>query len=181
MSTGRATDRTHRRGPARAVALAALVGAACAPGHRQPPATDTSLLRVAAAARTDIYGRPLSLAPILAGRAVLYFFRTDCRHCAAGMAAASALAGRPGAGSVSLVLVSREGPARLRAAFGPSARPALTVVSDSDGAIMGAALPTLFVPRLVGVERLSVRLDVTGDGLGIADAVAVLARGEGRR
>ncbi len=177
MSTGRAARRTHRRGTARAVALAVLVGAACAPGRRQPPATDTSLLRLAAAARSDVYGRPLALAPLLAGRAVLYFFRTDCPHCAAGAAAAPGLAARPG--GVPLVLISREGPARLRAALGPAPLPGLTVVSDSDGAIMGAALPTLFVPRIVGVAGFKVRLDVTGDGLGIADAAAVLA-GEGR-
>ncbi len=173
MSTGRTAHRTHRRGPARAVALAVLVGAACAPGQRQPPATNTSLLRLAAAARSDVYGRPLALAPLLAGRVVLYFFRTDCPHCAAGLAASPALAARPR--GVPLVLVSREGPARLRSALGQVPRPGLTVVSDSDGAIMGAALPTPFVPRIVGVEGFEVRLDVTGDGLGIADAVAVLS------
>ncbi len=174
MSTGHAARRTHRRGPACAVALAALLGAGCWPGRRQPPATDTALLRVAAAARQDVYGRPVALGPLLAGRALLYFFRTDCPHCAAGVAAARALAGRPG--GAALVLVSREPPARLRAAFGPSPRPGLIVVSDSDGAVMAAALPTRFVPRIVGVAGFAVRLDVTGSGLGLADAASALGR-----
>jgi hypothetical protein len=170
--TGRAARRTHRRGPACAVALAVLVGAGCAPGHRQPAASDLALRRVAAAVRHDVYGRPASLAPLLEGRALLYFFRTDCPHCAAG--AAAALAARPGAPA--LVLFSREGPAQLRAALGPSPQPGVTVVSDSDGAVMARALPTLFVPRIVGVEGFAVRLDVTGDGLRLADAAAALTR-----
>lgn len=174
MSTGHAVRRTRRRGPACAVALAALVGA-CAPGRRQPPAMDAALPRVAAAARTDVYGRAVALEPLLASRVVLYFFRTDCPHCAAGRAAAAALAGRPGA--LPLVLVSREAPERLRAAFGPSPRPGLTILSDSGGAIMAAALPTPFVPRVLGVEHFAVRLDVTGDGLGLADAMAALGGG----
>jgi hypothetical protein len=50
------------------------------------------------------------------------------------------------------------------------------VLSDSDGAITGAALPTRFVPRVVAVERFTVRLDVTG-GAGLAGAVATLSGG----
>ncbi len=173
MSTGRAACRTHRRGPACAVALAALLGAGCAPGHRQPPATDAALLRVVATARRDAWGRPVALEPLLAGRALLYFFRTDCPHCAAAIAAAPALGARPG---VALVLISRESPERLRAAFGPAPHPGLTLVSDSGGAIMDSALRTLYVPRVVGVEAFAVRLDVTGGGVGLADAAAFLVR-----
>lgn len=174
MSTGRAACRTHRRGQACAVALAALLGAGCAPARRQPPATDAVLLRVAAAARRDVYGRPVALRPLLGGRALLYFFRTDCPHCADAIAAAPDLAARPG---VALVLISRESAERLRAAFGPAPRPGLTVVSDSGGAIMDSALRTLYVPRIVGVEAFAVRLDVTGGGVGLADAAAFLIGG----
>ncbi len=174
MFSGHASRRIGRRGPALAAALAALVVGACAPGGRQPRATGRSLRRVAAAARHDIYHRPVTLAPLLAGRVVLYFFRSDCAHCAADVAAAPGLAARPGAPP--LVLVSREGPARLRSALGSAPRPGLLVVSDSDGAITGAALPTRFVPRLVAVEHDAVRLDVTGAPAGsLADAMASLS------
>jgi len=177
MSMGHAARRISRRGPALAAALAALAAAACAPGARQPRATGASLQRLAATVRHDVYHRPVALAPVLAGRAVLYFFRSDCVHCAADLAAAPALAARRGAPT--LVLVSREGPARLRAALGPEPRPGLVVVSDSDGAITGAALPTRFVPRVVAVERFAARLDVTGGGVGLAGAMAALS-GEAR-
>jgi len=156
---GHAARRIGRRGPACAAALAALA-AACASGGRQPRATGAALRRVAAAVRFDIYRQPVTLAPSFAGRAVLYFFRSDCPHCAADLAVAPALAARRGAPA--LVLVSREAPALLRAALGPAPRPGLFVVSDSAGAIMDAALPTRFVPRLVVVERFAVRRDVTG-------------------
>jgi len=172
MSSGRAEHRTHRRGTARAAALAVLVGAGCAARPRQPAATDAALARLASAARVDVDGRGVALETLLAGRAVIYFFRTDCAHCAAGVAAARALAARPGAPA--LVLVSREGAPRLRAVFGPSPRRNLTVLSDVNGAIMDSAVPTRFVPRIVGVERFVVRLDATGDALGLADAVAAL-------
>lgn len=172
--TGRAPRRIGRRGPAIAGALAAALGwAACGGGRVQPAATDASLARLAAAARRDAYGRPIELAPLLADHAVLYFFRTDCPHCAADVAAAARLAAR--AGTPAVVLVSREGPARLRRAFGPAPRGRLVVLSDSDGAIMGAALPTRFVPRFVGVAGFRVRLDVTGDrGAGLAAALAAV-------
>jgi hypothetical protein len=40
---------------------------------------------------------------------------------------------------------------------------------------MGEALPTRFVPRLVGAAGFEVRLDVTGDrGAGLAAALAAL-------
>jgi hypothetical protein len=163
--------RIGRRGAASAAALAALVAVGCAMPPLQPPATQESLERLAAAATTDIYGRPASLAPYFADRAVLYFFRTDCRYCAAGLAMARALASRPG--SPALVLVSREGAARLRAALGPHlAR--LVVLSDSDGALMDTALVTRFVPRVVAVAGLRVLLDQTGQGgPGLAGAVAI--------
>lgn len=173
MCMGLATRRISRRGPAFAAALAALAAGACALGGRQPRATGASLQRLVAAVRRDVYDRPVALSPLLAGRVVLYFFRTDCPHCAAEIAVAPGLAARPGAPK--LVLVSRESPGRLRAAFGPEPRPGLVVVSDSAGAIMGEALVTRFVPRVVAVERFEVRLDVTGDrGLGLAGAVASL-------
>jgi hypothetical protein len=174
MSTGHAARRTSRRGPAFAAALAALAAAACAVGGRQPRATSSSLRRLAAAVHHDIYDRPMALDALLSGRVVLFFFRSDCPHCAAGVAAAPMLAARPGAPP--LVLVSREGPARLRSALGPEPRPGLVVLSDSDGAITGAALPTRFVPRVVAVERYTVRLDVTG-GDGLAGAVAAVSGG----
>jgi len=171
---GHATRRISRRGPAFAAALAALASGACATGGRQPWATGASLRRLAAAVRRDVYDRPVALSPLLAGRVVLYFFRTDCPHCAAEVAAAPGLAARPG--GPPLVLISRESPASLRAAFGPEPRAGLVVVSDSAGAIMGGALVTRFVPRMVAVERFEVRLDVTGDrGLGLAGAAATLA------
>ena len=167
---GHAARRIGRRGPASAAALAALA-AACAPGARQPRATGAALRRVAAAVRLDAYRRPVDLAPLLAGRAVLYFFRSDCPHCAADLALAPALAARRGAPA--LVLVSREAPAVLRAALGSAPRPGLVVVSDSGGAVMDAALPTRFVPRMVVVERFAVRRDVTGPDPGtLARAMA---------
>jgi hypothetical protein len=176
MPMGHAARRISRRGPALAAALAALA-VACATGGRQPRATDASVRRLAAAVRHDVYHRPVALVPLLAGRVVLYFFRSDCPHCAADVAAAPGLAARPGAPP--LVLVSREGPARLRAALGPGPRPGLLVVSDSDGAITDAALPTRFVPRVVVVERFAVRRDVTGQGGGgLAGAMAALGREE---
>ncbi len=167
---GHAARRISRRGPACAAALAALA-AGCAPGGRQPRASGAALRRVAAAVRVDIYRRPVDLAPLLAGRAVLYFFRSDCPHCAAEVAAAPALAARRGAPA--LVLISREGPGRLRTALGSVPRPGLLVVSDSEGAVMDAALPTRFVPRMVVVERFAVRRDVTGADPGtLAGAMA---------
>ncbi|HXY70369.1 MAG TPA: hypothetical protein VEH62_13040 [Gemmatimonadales bacterium] len=167
---GQASRRIRRRGPAVAAALAALAWAACAPDDLQPLATDAALRRVAVAVHRDAYGRAVDLAPLLADRAVIYFFRSDCPHCAADVAAAPAVASRPGAPAV--VLVSREGPSRLRAALGPAPRGRLVVVSDSDGAVMGTALPTRFVPRVVGAAGFHVRLDVTGDrGAGLAAAV----------
>jgi hypothetical protein len=173
LSTGHAARRTSRRGPAFAAALAALA-AACAAGGRQPRATGASLHRLAAAVRHDIYGRPVALDRLLAGRAVLYFFRSDCPHCAGDVASAPALAGRPDAPP--LVLVSREGADHLRSALGPEPQAGLVVVSDSDGAITRAALPTRFVPRIVAVEHFTVRFDVTG-GAGLAGAVAALGGG----
>jgi len=173
MSMGHAARRIGRRGPAFAAALAALAMGACAPGGRQPRATGASLGRVAEVVRRDVYHRPVALAPLLAGRAVLFFFRSDCPHCAADVAAAPGLAARPGAPA--LVLISREGPARLRAAFGPGPPAGLLVVSDSDGAITTVALPTRFVPRVVAVERSVVRLDVTGEGAALARALTALS------
>jgi hypothetical protein len=154
-----------------------LVAAACAPPAVQPPATPEALRRVAAAATHDAFGRPVSLAPLLAERAVLYFFRTGCEPCAADLAAAPALAAA--AGVPPLILVSREAAARLRAVLGPGPRPGLVVVSDEGGAIMGAALPTRFVPRVIAVDRGRIRLDVTGSaGGGLRRAVAALSGGE---
>lgn len=170
---GRASRRISRRGPAVAAALAALGWVACAADGVQPVATDASLVRVAAAAHRDVYGRPVALAPLFAGRAVLYVFRSDCPHCAADMAAAPALAARRGAPAV--ILVSRESAARLRAVLGPQPPERLIVLSDSDGAITREALPTRFVPRFVGAAGFRVRLDVTGDrGAGLAAALAAL-------
>jgi hypothetical protein len=162
--TGQAERRIRRRGRSRAGALAALVTAACAPPAVQPPATPEALQLLAAAVRRDVFDRPVSLAPLLAGRAVLYFFRTGCEHCAADLAAAPALAGA--AGAPPLILISRESAARLRAALGPGPQPGLVVISDEDGGIMEGALPTRFVPRVVAVERGQVRLDRTGYGGG---------------
>ena len=165
--------RIGRRGSAQAAALAALVALGCAAPPLQPRATRASLERLAAAATTDIYRRPTQLARLLAGRAVLYFFRTDCPHCARDLAAARALAATPGAPA--LVLVSREGPSRLRAALGP-ALARLVVLSDSDGALMDTALVTRFVPRVVAVAAFRVLLDQTGhEGPGLAGAVAIAA------
>lgn len=178
MFTGHAACRIGRRGAAQSVALAALVAGGCGAPPLQPPATRASLERLAAAATTDIYQRPVSLAPILTGRAVLYFFRTDCEHCAAGLAAARAWGARPGLPS--LVLVSREGAARLRAVLGPMPRPGLVVLADSDGALMGSALPTPFVPRVVAVTRLRVLLDQTGRGRAGFDAAVRIAASQGR-
>jgi hypothetical protein len=176
MCTGRRRRRTHRRGPACAVALAALA-AACAGRPRQPAATAASLRRLAVAVRHDAYGRPLSLGPLLGRRVVLYFARTDCAHCAAGLAAARALAAAGDAPP--LVVISREAAGRLRAFFGPPARGNLVVVSDEGGAIMRGALPTRYVPRIVAVERFEVRLDATGErGPGLSEVVAELAGGK---
>lgn len=163
MITGHAERRIRRRGRARAGALAALV-AACAPPAVQPPATPEALQRLAAAVRHDVFDRPATLAPLLADRAVLYFFRTGCEHCVADLAAASAIAGARGAPP--FILISREGASHLRAVLGPGPRPGLVVVSDEDGGIMEGALPTRFVPRAVAVERGRVRLDRTGSGGG---------------
>ena len=173
MITGHAERRIRRRGRARAGALAALVAAACAPPAVQPPATPEALQRLAAAVRHDVFDRPATLAPLLADRAVLYFFRTGCEHCAADLAAAPALAGARGAPP--FILISREGASRLRAALGPGPRPGLVVVSDEDGGIMEAALPTHLVPRVVAVERGRVRLDRTGAGGGLRRAAAALS------
>jgi hypothetical protein len=172
--TGHASRRIRRRGLAGAGALAALVAAACAPPAVQLPATPEALARVAAVVGRDVFDRPVALAPLLADRAVLYFFRTSCEHCAADLVAAPALAAAPGAPP--LILVSREGAARLRAALGPDPRPGLMVVSDADGRIMEGALPTRFVPRVVAVRRGRIRLDLTGTGGGgLRRAVAALS------
>ncbi|HVO34989.1 MAG TPA: hypothetical protein VMT21_05440 [Gemmatimonadales bacterium] len=169
--------RIGRRGSAQAAALAALVVLGCAAPPLQPPATRASLERLAAAATTDIYRRPAQVTRLLAGRAVLYFFRTDCRYCAADLAKARALAATPG--SPALVLVSREGAARLRAALGPAHLARLVVLSDSDGALMDSALVTRFVPRVVAVAGYRVLLDRTGHGgPGLAGAVALAAARE---
>lgn len=173
---GRQGRRTHRRGPAGAVALAALAVATCVARPRQPAATGASLRRLAVTVRHDAYGRPLALGPLLGRRAVLYFARTDCAHCAAGLAAARALTAAGGAPPV--VVISHEAAGRLRAFFGPAARPSLMVVSDEGGAIMRGALPTRYVPRIVAVERFEVRLDATGErGPGLREAVAALTGG----
>ena len=177
MTTGHAGRRIRRRGRARAGALAALCAVACAPPAVQPPATTESLQLLAAAVRRDVFDRPVTLAPLLADRAVLYFFRTGCDHCAADLAAAPALA--RAAGAPPLVLISREDAARLRAAL-PGPQPGLVVVSDADGGIMEGALPTRFVPRVVAVARGRVRLDRTGSaGGGLKRAVDALS-GAGR-
>ncbi|MGD0992420.1 MAG: hypothetical protein ABR998_08115 [Gemmatimonadales bacterium] len=166
--------RIGRRGSAQAAALAALLALGCAAPPLQPRATRASLERLAAAATIDIYRRPTRLARLLAGRAVLYFFRTDCPHCARDLAAARALAAAPG--SPALVLVSREGPSRLRAALGPTHLARLVVLSDGDGALMDTALVTRFVPRVVAVAGFRVLLDQTGhEGPGLAGAVAIAA------
>jgi len=166
--------RIRRRGSAQAAALAALVALGCAAPPLQPPATRASLERLAAAAITDVYRRPVQLANLFAGRAVLYFFRTDCPHCAPDLAAARALAATPG--SPALVLVSREGPSRLRAALGPAHLARLVVLSDSDGALMDSALVTRFVPRIVAVAGFRVLLDRTGHGgPGLAEAATIAA------
>jgi len=174
--TGHAKRRIRRRGRAGTRTLAALVAAACAAPTVQPPATPEALQRVAAAVRRDAFDRPVALAPLLADRAVLYFFRTGCEHCAADLAAAPALAGTRGAPP--LILISHEDAARLRAALGPGPQAGLVVVSDEAGAIMDSALPTRFVPRVVAVERGRVRLDRTGSGGGgLRRAVALLSGG----
>ena len=178
-STGRASHRIGRRGTATAVALAALGAAACVPAPRQPPATDIALARLAAAVAHDAWGRRVDLRPLLGGRAVLAFCRTDCAHCAADLAAAPGLASRPGAPAV--VLISRESAARLRAALGPEPPRGLVVVADVAGSVMGpaGALPTPFVPRLVGVAGRRVRLDVTGEhGAGLRAALAAVQRAD---
>ena len=174
MITRRAC-RIGRRGAASAAALAALVGASCAAPPVQPPATHASLRRLAAAAPLDVYRRTVPLASLLAGRAVLYFFRTDCEYCARDLAKARALAARPS--SPTLVLVSREGAARLRAVLGRTHLARLVVLSDSDGALMDSALVTRFVPRIVAVAGLRVLLDRTGEGgPGLEGALELAAR-----
>jgi hypothetical protein len=166
--------RIGRRGAVEAAALAALSALGCAAPSLQPPATRASLERLAAAATTDINRRSVALAPLLAGRAVLYFFRTDCEYCATGLAAARALATRPGAPA--LVLVSRESPARLRTVFGPALPRRLVVLSDSGGALMDTALVTRYVPRIVAVAAFRVLLDQTGQrGPGLSGAVEIAA------
>jgi hypothetical protein len=171
MITGHAR-RIGRRGAVESAALAALAALGCAAPAVQPPATRAALERLAAAATTDAYRHAVALAPLFAGRAVLYFFRTDCEYCAAGLAAARALAMRPGAPT--LVLVSREGPARLRAALGPALPRRLVVLSDSAGALMDAALVTRYVPRIVAVAAFRVLLDQTGQrGPGLVGAVRI--------
>ncbi len=178
MFTGHASGRIGRRGGAWAAALAALAATGCSAPAVQPPATRRALERLAAAARTDVYQRPVSLAPILAGRAVLYVFRTDCRYGAADLAAARTLAANPDVPAV--VLVSRESAARLREALGPEARPNLVILSDSDGVLM-EALPTRFVPRVVAVAGFRVLLDHTGQGgAGLGGAGLAAAAGGGR-
>jgi hypothetical protein len=179
MFTGHAC-RIGRRGSAQAGALAALVVLGCVAPSVQPPATRASLERLATAATTDIYRHPARVALLLSGRAVLYFFRTDCRYCAADLAKARALAATPG--SPALVLVSREGASRLRAALGPAHLARLVVLSDSDGALMDSALVTRFVPRVVAVAGFRVLLDRTGHGgPGLAGAVAIASsQGQGR-
>ena len=179
MVTRRAR-RTGRRGAARAAALAATLGWSCAAPPVQPPATRASLERLAAAATRDVYGRPASLGARFADRAVLYFFRTDCEHCAAGVATARALAARPDAPA--LVLVSRQSPAALRAALGRTPPARLVVLSDSGGALMDTALVTRFVPRIVAVAAFRVLLDRTGGGgPGLAGAVQAAASWGGGR
>jgi hypothetical protein len=178
MFTGHAVCRIGRRGAAQAATLAALVGPGCTAPPIQPPATRASLERLAAAATADVYGRPAPLARLLADRAVLYFLRTDCRPCAAGLAAARALAARPGAPA--LVLISRESAARLRAVLGPAPLTRLVVLSDSGGALMDTALVTPFVPRVIAVSRYRVLLDQTGRGGAGLEGAAELAASWGR-
>jgi len=179
MFTGH-VRRIGRRGAAPAAALAALGALACAAPPVQPPATRASLERLAAAATTDIYGRPAPLAAVLADRAVLYFFRTDCRYCASGLAAARALAARPDAPV--LVLVSREDAARLKAAVGPERPRRLVVISDPGGGLMDSALVTRFVPRIIAVAGFRVLLDQTGQGgPGLEGAAELAARRGGGR
>ncbi len=174
MLTRRAR-RTGRRGVARAAALAAaVVGWGCTAPPLQPPATRASLERLAAAALGDVYGRPQRLGALLEGRAVLYFFRTDCEYCASGVATARALAAKPGAPA--LVLISREGAVALRAALGPAPVARLVVLSDTSGALMDTALVTRFVPRVVAVAHYRVLLDRTGGGgPGLAGAAQLAA------
>ncbi len=169
MFTGSIAHRIRRRG-CRA-ALAALAVAACAAPSMQAPATAAALAGVAAAVTHDVYGRRVALGPLLADRAVLFFFRTDCRYCAAELARARSLAGRDG--TPPLVLISRQDAAALRAALGPAPRAGLVVVSDSDGAVMRFALPTWYVPRVIAVAGYRVRLDRTG---GARAGLAVAAR-----
>jgi hypothetical protein len=177
MFTGH-VRRIGRRGAAPAAALAALGALACAAPPVQPPATRASLERLAAAVTTDIYGRPAPLRSALADRAVLYFFRTDCRYCS-GLAAARALAARPEAPL--LVLVSREDAARLKAAAGPERPDRLVVISDPGGALMDTALVTRFVPRIIAVAGFRVLLDQTGQGgPGLEGAAEIAARRGGR-
>ncbi len=182
MITGHATRRIGRRGRARALALAALLSRACAPAFLaacaappvQPPATPEGLARLAGAVREDVFGRPVSVAPLLAQGAVLYFFRTGCEYCAADLVAAPALAAAQG--GPALILISPESPARLRAALRPDARSRLIVVSDQRKEIMLRALPTRFVPRILVVEHGRIRLDATGAGRGgLRSAVALLS------
>jgi hypothetical protein len=174
MFTGHGVGRIGRRGAAQAAALAALVAGACAAPPVQPPATRQGLERLAAAAHADIYGRPVALARLFAGHAVLYFFRTDCHYCAADLATARTLAARPGFPAV--VLVSRESASRLRAALGDGPSPGLVVLSDSGGTLMSAALPTRFVPRVIAVASMRILIDHTGKGgAGLDAATAVTA------
>ena len=166
-----------RRGAVRAAALAALAALGCGAPSLQPPATRASLARFAAAATRDVYLHPVALAPLLGRRAVLYFFRTDCEYCAAGLAAARALASRPGAPA--LVLVSRESAERLREVLGPAPPRSLVVLSDSAGALMDSALVTRYVPRIVAVAAYRVLLDQTGQrGPGLRGAVDLAAARE---
>ena len=177
MFTGH-VRRIGRRGAAAAAALAALGALACAAPRVQPPATRASLERLAAAATTDIYGRPASLAAVLADRAVVYVFRTDCRYCAAGLATARVLAARPE--SPVLVLVSREDAARLKAAIGPVPPKRLVVLADPSGALMDSALVTRFVPRVIAVAGFRVLLDQTGQGGPGLERAAEIAASWGR-
>ncbi len=182
MTTGHAMRRIGRRGRAGALALAVLLSrawapaffAACAAPPVQPPATPQGLARLAGVVREDVFGRPLSLAPLLAQGAVLYFFRTGCEYCASDLAAAPALAAAPP--GPALILISPESPARLRAALGLDARSRLIVVSDERKDVMLRALPTRFVPRILVVEHGRIRLDATGAGRGgLRSAVALLS------
>jgi hypothetical protein len=111
---------------------------------------------------------------------VLYFFRTDCEYCQAGLSAVRTLAAAPR--SPALVLVSRESAARLRAVLGPRGLRRLVVLSDSGGVLTDTALVTRFVPRIVAVAGYHVLLDQTGQGgPGLEGAVRLtLSRGSGR-